>query len=731
MNDDRALRRTPRLAAVSNGEPKSRPNDSAREAARPSDAPPKHAAPGSLGAETKTLRLSVLEDSYSSLRLMMRTFHQRGHHLDHFTNIDDALESLAQGNYDALIVSDTMAGGAEACQTAITRVRSRSDQATATIPILAVTPRADPSRFRVLEVLGATATLSDLTEARLVEAVFALIDDTHALAPPAPTAQPSILLVEDSYTLSLVLANALTQAHCPANHVTTAEQAVAALNEHDYTMVLLSQNDQPERMSAVQFIEYVRFARNIGSPPPRLWVLTDDPTPANAAALRRAGAEHVLSKRDPARLGKAVVALLHSASKKAASAARAIDPAPTAPAKDPSPPRARTAAKPVEKGRRVTAFKVVSFLALTTIAMIGGVYGWQMLFAATPVEVATVRRGTVELTAMTSGLVVSKRQVDLTPTQAGQLYKTYVNEGDLVRKGEALATLDNREATVNVRRAEAQVFRYRTELNLAEKALKAWRALSDAKKSPQIVLDAEASREMASVRLRVAEQELRAAQVTLDRLVISAPFAGAITRSLAIDGKWVEAGVPLFTLADMAEREVALRLPADVGQDLAAGLPVRMMLESTAEPQDGWQETVVRVVTTPESSAATRTSTTIYTTLGDDAPVLQIGQRVAARIVTDVAHDVVVAPFDALIVRNGQSFAAVVVDDRVSLRPVELGLQHEGDVEIRAGLRPSELVVISHIHLDDGQRITVARAGDAGAGAQAAPKDAGSDKPPQ
>lgn len=483
----------------------------------------------------------------------------------------------------------------------------------------------------------------------------------------------------------------------------------------------------------MQFIEYVRFARNTGGVTPRVWVLTDDPTPANAAALRRAGAEHVLSKRDPARLGKVLVALLHSTNRKTTSASKTVDPAPTP--KDTSTRRMSTTPKSGENSIHVTALKVVSLLVLTAVVLVGVAYAWQTFFAATPVEVATVRRGTIELTATTSGLVVSKRQVDLTATQAGQLYKTYVNEGDLVRKGEALATLDNRDATVNVRRAEAQVFRYRTELNLAEKALKAWRTLNDAKKSPQIVLDAEASRAMASARLRVAEQELRSAQVTLDRLVISAPFAGAITRSLAVDGKWVEAGVPVFTLADMTEREVALRLPVDVGQDLAAGLPVRMMLDSAANPEDVWQETVVRVVTTAESSADARTPTTIYTTLGDDAPVLRIGQRVAARIVTDVAHDVVVAPFDGLLVRNGQSFAAVVVDGRVSLRPVELGLQHEGDVEIRAGLRPNEQVVISHVHLDDGQRVTLARAGyggaGAGAGAQAAPQNITSGITPQ
>lgn len=661
----------------------------------------------------KPTRFCLLEDSYSNLRVIMRACHDRGFQVDHYASANDALEALRRDVYDALIVSDSMTGGAEACQTTITRVRGRADKHFAAIPILAVASHADANRCRVLETLGATSALSDLSDARLAAGLATLIDAATQPAAEALVRNPTVLLLEDSYNLSLVLTHALAQMGHSVNHVATMELATAALSQRDFAIVLLSQNDKPDQISTIQFIEQVRTTRGERTALPQIWVLTENLTSANVNALHAAGAEHILDKRDPLRLGNALFALSAGKSESKSSDLKEAETPKRPELNEPRPKRtpSATAKKPpnallnLAMRFRSRAFPALGFVALTFVVA-GGVWlGWTTLLARTPVDAVTAQRGTVELTAAATGLVVSKRQVDLTPTQTGQLYRVYINEGDLVRKGEALATLDNREATVNVRRAEAQMFRFKTELSLANKALQASRDASETSIPAQTESDAENERAVIGSKLRVAEQELNAARVTLDRLRITAPYSGAITRSWAIEGKWVEAGTPLFTLADLSAREVALHIPANMEQNVATGLPVRLFVESNGE---NWKETVARVVNErmPSNNKGARTQTTVFVTLGDDA-ALPLGQRVLAQIVTEVAANAVVVPFDAVIDRNGNKFVAVVNEGRAVIRPVDLGIQNRRDVEIRAGLQAGEVVVTSHVHLDDGQRVAI------------------------
>jgi|GEM_PF-4497835 len=667
-------------------------------------------------APTRSLRLCVLEDSYSNVQLIMRACQERGYKANHFANADDALDDLGHHTYDVIIVSDTMAGGAVASQSAISRVRSLPDRNTAETPILAIASHGDAHRCYALEALGATTTLNELTDAHLAAALASLADPQATPAARSPAGKQTALLLESNHNLTIVLNHALTQTGYSVDCVTTMDQAVEALNEHDYELVLLSQTNAPEPMSTVELIEHLRASRGQRTSRQRVWVMTADATPANVKSLRSAGAEHVLDKRDPIRLGNAVFAL--SAGKVAKpSSAKTVKPptraiksvqstAPTAAAKAPAE-RIKANYRLSLSQLRNFAGPTLGFFALTTVVAGGVWFGWQNLFAKTPVEAVYVQRGNVEVTAAATGLVVSKRQVDLPPTQTGQLYRVFVNEGDLVRKGEVLATLDNREATVNVRRAEAQVFRFRTELDLADKALRAWRAASEGETSAQIEVDAQTAPAIARTKLRVAEQELEAARVTLDRLKITAPFAGAITRSTAIEGKWAVAGAPLFTLADLNAREVALHVPVEMAQNLAAGLPVRLLTESNGGDQ--WQEKVARVVNDKrfDKRNSTHAQSTVFVTLGDDATALQLGQRVLAKIVTEVATNTNVVPFDAVVVRNGKNFVAVINNGRVVMRPVELGIQNEREFAVRAGLKPGEAVITSHINVENGQRVAI------------------------
>ncbi|HKX53789.1 MAG TPA: biotin/lipoyl-binding protein, partial [Nitrosospira sp.] len=90
---------------------------------------------------------------------------------------------------------------------------------------------------------------------------------------------------------------------------------------------------------------------------------------------------------------------------------------------------------------------------LAIIIVILAVTGYAIWFATRPapieVELATIKRGTVEATVVNTraGTVTACRRAKLAPAAGGQIVKLLVKEGDRVKKGQVLLELWNTDLT--------------------------------------------------------------------------------------------------------------------------------------------------------------------------------------------------------------------------------------------------------------------------------------------
>lgn len=686
-------------------------------------------------------RFCVVEDSYKNLRAIFRACKEGGHELDHFSSATDAIAALDSRSYDAIIVSDTAMGGPQACEQLIAQIRGGGRQELITMPIVALALDDSDARRRALQVAGASAVLSTVSVAQLNEALNSSTDEDLAASLPVTK---RVLLVEDSYSLSLLLSQAFASGGHESDHVVSVDEASELIRSREYDFYIVGQSDAPTFNCALLF-ERMRVAQRRRGRTAPIVVLTSNPVPSNVQALRDAGADVVLT-RDAKQLDMHLLAWLENglpASSSAASSrsAEASEPAPSSlqfpppddePAEDlepqnwaPSraPPfgaeltlnepaskaRGRPETSPFAAARRAATgqdlyFFVGVFVALVGVALIGW-FGWQYFADEIPVEVTTAKLGNVTRSVAVSGQVVSKRQVDLPATSAGQLFRVYAEEGGLARKGEKLAALDNREALINVRRSEAQVFRYRTEIDLADRALGDLRAQSTEMISQTMVSDIKANKSLAQSKLKVAEQDLQAAQLVLDRLTIAAPFAGAIARSYAIEGRWVEAGTPVFTLADIDALEVVLRVRGDGAQSLQVGQAVRFADAGGMT----WSGTIQRVIEGADGSAATNSKygsgVVAVATLNDDAPPLALDQHVSGEVTTEAAANSVIVPFEAVVQREGRDYVELVEGGKVHFMAVEVGARNLSKVAIVNGLIAGDQVILPRESLSEGQRI--------------------------
>jgi hypothetical protein len=192
--------------------------------------------------------------------------------------------------------------------------------------------------------------------------------------------------------------------------------------------------------------------------------------------------------------------------------------------------------------------------------------------------------------------------------------------------------------------------------------------------------------ELARLKLRAASVRLDAAQHVADRLTVHAPAAGTVTSLLGVPGGPADPATPIATVADLRHLAVSVDLSefdvakvrrgqqAIVGVDALGGRQLRgtVLFQALTGLDNGG------VVTFP-----------VRVTLIQVAGV-RPGMNVSVKIVVAQRRGVVRIPLEAA---NGDT-VTVVEGGRQSKRQVKLGLADNKQVEVRAGLRPGERVLL-------------------------------------
>jgi len=223
--------------------------------------------------------------------------------------------------------------------------------------------------------------------------------------------------------------------------------------------------------------------------------------------------------------------------------------------------------------------------------------------------------------------------------------------------------------------------------------------------SRQTVEDAEAAWKAASARLSVAQEELKSAELALQRLKISAPFRGIITRLYVQQGQWLTPPQPLLTLVDISSMEIEVKVDAADSANLSIGQAV--ILSADAFPEVTWSERVTRIAPVTSRNNAVNTLN-VHISLGGQAPELRIGQSVDAEIRIASSKDTLKLPFEALISQVGKSMVAVYRLGQVALVPVSVGIEDFTHAEILSGITEQELIILPAGHeLSQGQKVSL------------------------
>jgi RND family efflux transporter MFP subunit len=302
-------------------------------------------------------------------------------------------------------------------------------------------------------------------------------------------------------------------------------------------------------------------------------------------------------------------------------------------------------------------------------------------------------------TTATPGVVVALESVKVASRLMGYIRDIAVVEGQAVKAGQRLFTID----PLDIEGAVAQA---RLGLQQAEDALKD--AKADYERFGALYRDEVVSRQhyekmklnydIAVSRAAQAQAGLNTAQGQLKYAVVTSPIDGVVTQKLAMEGDVAAPGHPVVTVENPSRLQVQTSVPEGVFRILAPGQSVQVEMDGT----DG----VVTGKVARLSPAADPMTHTYLVKLDVAAPNLRSGTF--ARVLFPIGRQQVVAvPQAAVLNRAGITGVFVVSEQGVAqYRMVRTGRSVDGRVEVLSGLNPGERVVTGNAEaVNNGDRV--------------------------
>ncbi len=385
---------------------------------------------------------------------------------------------------------------------------------------------------------------------------------------------------------------------------------------------------------------------------------------------------------------------------------------------------------------KVKMFKTIGFglSAVWAVVALGacGNKQQQVQQQAPQVAVMTVEPGSSDLNSTYPAIIKGKTDIDIRPQVTGFITKVHVDEGDRVRKGQTLFTLDQVQFQAAVDQAQAAVNSAQAAVNTAAVTEANKRALLD----KNIISETEwqlAANSLAQAKaaLGQAQAALTTARKNLSYTVVTAPSDGVVGNIPNREGSLAcpSSAQPLTTIVDNSHVYACFSLNVKDLLELTDGGTVSIderisqmpavkleLADGTIYPIEGKVSTISGVISNSTGAASVRAL------FPNPSGMLRSGNT-GNVVIPRHNDDVIVIPQKASFEIQGLRYVYVLNDSNTTTtRPIQvLDLSNGKDFVVLSGLQPGERIVTEGVGtiVRDGVTVTPKTAQEAPAAAPA------------
>ena len=414
---------------------------------------------------------------------------------------------------------------------------------------------------------------------------------------------------------------------------------------------------------------------------------------------------------------------------------------------------------------------IVAVAALAVVILVGVVAAKNGRNKAVEVKIEPVGTRDLVASVTASGQVASHTKVDVASDVSGRITRLAVKEGDIVKKGQFLLEIDPSQYQAAVGRNVAAVASSRAQVEQARATLaqaqSTYQRTADLqKRNPTLVSADQVDQLRTAVKVNQAlvdnathgvaqaEAALRDAQSSLNKTTIVSPIDGQVTRlnveqgETAIQGTLNKDAATLLTVSDMSNLETKVKVNETDVAHVKVGDSAMVQIDAFPDTTFRGQVTEISnsslvAATSAQSQADQAVDYYVTVRLLNPPPQTRPDFSATAKIITDTRRKALSIPIIALTIRenapvsSSDSAAAVgktpvkevgkkdadgvfVVgaDNKVTFRPVKVGIAGEQYFEVLSGLKPGERIVTGTYQaireLKDGTVVRAAKAAKKG-----------------
>ena len=310
-------------------------------------------------------------------------------------------------------------------------------------------------------------------------------------------------------------------------------------------------------------------------------------------------------------------------------------------------------------------------------------------YAIIPVKAVEAKVDSFNTTFTVNGETSPSKEVKIASEVQGKLVALYIKNGDMVRAGQVIATLDAGVLSVQLSNINASIAKANLDKKRYENLIK---------------LGGATPMQLESVELQISSLQAERRQVTeqMSHMQIRAPFSGKIENVTVELGSFVSYGTMLAELINNNELKINVFLSEQEAIQVKTGQKVNISSVVLQEPKTG---TVSMISDKADASGKFLTEIKLNNT-GKEK--MKAGMLADISFPMETAKTALAIPSSALLGSANDAKVFVAEGNKASKRAIKTGVLISNKVEVLSGLQAGDKVITSgQLNLENGTTISI------------------------